>query len=111
MAEFLTKEEGDKAYGSKSRTNAGLTLCIIGTALGAGVLGNNNGDGCCCGGNNGGILGGLFGNRGNNGCCCEARQARNHADAAMVMAMAQGQVAQNTAWANRVQSMQDDIDL
>lgn len=112
MAEFLTKEEGDKAYGSKSRTNAGLTLGIIGTALSSGLLGgNNNGDGCCCGGNNGGILGGLFGNRGNNGSCCEARQARNVAEGAMMAAMAQGQVAQNTAWANRVQSMQDDIDL
>lgn len=71
MAEFLTKEEADKAYGSKSRTTAGLTLGIIGTALAAsngGIFGGN--DGCCCGGgNNGGILGGLFGNRGgNNGC-------------------------------------------
>lgn len=111
MAEIIDQAYADNHYTSKSKGNAALTLGIIGTALGAGVLGNNNGDGCCCGGNNGGILGGLFGNRGNNGCCCEARQARNHADAAMVMAMAQGQVAQNTAWANRVQSMQDDIDL
>lgn len=113
MAEFLTKEEADKAYGSKSRTTAGLTLGIIGTALAAsngGIFGNN-GDGCCCGGNNGGILGGLFGNRGGNNGCCEARQARNAADAAMMTAMAQGQIAQSTAWANRVQSMQDDIDL
>lgn len=29
----------------------------------------------------------------------------------MMTAMAQGQIAQSTAWANRVQSMQDDIDL
>ena len=39
------------------KTNAGLTLGIIGTALAA--LGNNGG-GC---GNNGGILGGLFGGK------------------------------------------------
>lgn len=43
------------------RTNAALTLGIIGTALGA-FTGNN---GCGCGNN--GILGGLFG--GNNGNC------------------------------------------
>jgi hypothetical protein len=73
-----------------------LTLGIIGTALSSGLLGNNGGDGCCCGGgNNGGILGNLFGNRGGNGCCCAARQAENRADAAMTMAMAQGQMANN----------------
>lgn len=49
--------------GKKGRTNAALTLGIIGTALGA-FAGNNNG--CGCGGGNG-ILGGLFG--GNNNCC------------------------------------------
>lgn len=113
MADFISKEESDKLYSSKSKGNAALTLGIIGTALAAsngGIFGNN--DGCCCGGgNNGGILGGLFGNRGGNNGCCEARQARNAADAAMMTAMAQGQIAQSTAWANRVQSMQDDIDL
>lgn len=110
MAEFMTKEQMDKDYASKSLGRAGLTLGIIGTALGAGLLGNNGGDGCCCGGgNNGGILGNLFGNRGGNGCCCAARQAENRADAAMTMAMAQGQMADNLAWSNRVQSMNDDL--
>lgn len=60
MAEFMTQDDADKRYGKKGRTNAGLTLGIIGTALAA--LNNGGGDGCCCGGNNGGgILGGLFG--------------------------------------------------
>lgn len=112
MAEFLTKEQADKDYGSKGKTNAGLTLGIIGTALGAGLLGNNGNDGCCCGGgNNGGILGNLFGNRGGNGCCCEAKAANNRAEAAMTMAMAQGQMANNLMWSNRVQSMEDDANL
>lgn len=61
MAEFITEHDADCKYGSKNRTNAALTLGIIGAALGAF---NNNG-GCC--GNNGGILGNLFG--GNNNCC------------------------------------------
>lgn len=50
MAEFLTLEEGKSNFGSTSKANAGLTLGIIGTALGAmnsGLLGGN------------GILGGL----------------------------------------------------
>lgn len=51
MAEFLTMEDAESKFGKKGRTNAGLTLGIIGTALAA--LGNNGG-GC---GNNGGILG------------------------------------------------------
>lgn len=93
MAEFLTMQE-DK-FGKKGKTNAALTLGIIGTALGA-FTGNN---GCGCGNN--GILGGLFG--GNNGNCL--------AEKAMQTAMAQGQMSQNLAWNNRVQSMQDDIDL
>lgn len=67
MAEFITEHDADCKYGSKNRTNAALTLGIIGTALGAF---NNNG-GCC--GNNGGILGNLFG--GNNNCCCLAERA------------------------------------
>lgn len=59
MAEFLTMEEAKakSKFGSKSRTNAGLTLGIIGTALAA-FAGNNGGCGC---GNGGGILGNLFG--------------------------------------------------
>lgn len=84
MAEFLTMQEAEDKFGKKGRTNAALTLGIIGTALGA-FAGNNNG----CGGN--GILGGLFG--GNNNCCA-MQQAKT-------MAM-----AQNLAWNNRVQSMQ-----
>lgn len=96
MAEFITEHDADCKYGSKNRTNAALTLGIIGTALGAF---NNNGG--CCGG---GILGNLFG--GNNNCC-----AMQQAEQAKTMAMAQGEMAQNLAWNNRVQSMQDDIDL
>lgn len=42
MAEFLTMQE-DK-FGKKGRTNAALTLGIIGTALGA--FTGNNGCGC-----------------------------------------------------------------
>ena len=44
MAEFLTLEEGKSHFGSTGKTNAGLTLGIIGTALGAmnsGLLGGN----------------------------------------------------------------------
>lgn len=91
-------DEAKSKFGSKSRTNAGLTLGIIGTALAA-FAGNNGG----CG-NGGGILGNLFG--GNNNCC--SMQA---AENAKTLAMAQGQQADNLSWANRVQSMQDDIDL
>lgn len=98
MAEFLTMDEAKSKFGTKGRTNAGLTLGIIGTALAA-FAGNNGG----CG-NGGGILGNLFG--GNNNCC--AMQA---AENAKTLAMAQGQQADNLSWANRVQSMQDDIDL
>ena len=93
-------QEAEDKFGKKGRTNAALTLGIIGTALGA-FAGNNNG--CGCGGGNG-ILGGLFG--GNNNCC-----AMQQAEQAKTMAMAQGEMAQNLAWNNRVQSMQDDIDL
>lgn len=66
------------------------SLSIIGTSLAA--LNNN---GC----NGGGILGGLFGN---NNCLAEK---------AMQTAMLQGQVADNLAWNNRVQSLQDDINM
>lgn len=93
-------DEAKSKFGTKGRTNAGLTLGIIGTALAA-FAGNNGGCGC---GNGGGILGNLFG--GNNNCC--AMQA---AENAKTLAMAQGQQADNLSWANRVQSMQDDIDL
>lgn len=89
--------ESEDKFGSKGKTNAALTLGIIGTGLAA--LSNNGGCGC---GNNGGLLGGLFG--GNNGNCRLAERA-------MQMAYAQGQMADNLAWSNRVQSMQDDIDL
>lgn len=95
MAEFLTMDEAKSKFGSKGKTNAGLTLGIIGTALAA--LNTNNGG---CGGN--GILGGLFG--GNNNHC-------QRADQAMQMAMAQGQIANDLSWSNRVQSMQDDLGL
>lgn len=88
MAEFLTMQEAEDKFGKKGKTNAALTLGIIGTALGA-FSGNN------------GILGGLFG--GNNGNCLAER--------AMRTAMAQGEMSQNLAWNNRVQSLQDDIDL
>lgn len=97
MAEFLTMSEAEDKFGSKGKTNAALTLGIIGTGLAA--LSNNGGCGC---GNNGGLLGGLLG--GNNGNCCLAERA-------MQMAYSQGQMADNLAWSNRVQSMQDDIDL
>lgn len=60
MAEFLTMAEAEDKFGKKGRTNAALTLGIIGTALGA-FAGNNGGCGC---GNGGGLLGNLFG--GNN---------------------------------------------
>ena len=99
MAEFLTMQEAEDKFGKKGKTNAALTLGIIGTALGA-FTGNN---GCGCGGN-GGILGGLFG--GNSNCC-----AMQQAEQAKTMAMVQGEASQNLAWNNRVQSMQDDIDL
>lgn len=81
--EFLTMDEAKSKFGTKGRTNAGLTLGIIGTALAA-FAGNNGGCGC---GNGGGILGNLFG--GNNNCC--AMQA---AENAKTLAMAQGQQAQ-----------------
>lgn len=98
MAEFITMAEAEDKFGSKGRTNAGLVLGIIGTALGAGILGNN---GSCCG-NGGGLLGNLFG--GNNNCC-----AMQQAEQAKTLAMLQGQQADNLSWSNRVQSMQDDI--
>ena len=73
MAEFMTHQEAHDSFGSKCKTNAALSLGIIGTSLAA--L-NNNGSG--------GILGGLFGNN------CQAN---------------------NLAWNNRVQSLEDDINM
>lgn len=77
MAEFLTMEEAEDKFGKKGKTNAALTLGIIGTALSA--FNGNNG-GCGCGGN-GGILGGLFG--GNNNSCCAMQQAEQAKTMAM----------------------------
>lgn len=74
MAEFLTMDEAKSKFGTKGRTNAGLTLGIIGTALAA-FAGNNGGCGC---GNGGGILGNLFG--GNNNCCA-MQAAERYTDA------------------------------
>lgn len=91
MAEFLTMQEAEDKFGKKGRTNAALTLGIIGTALGA-FAGNNNG----CGGGNG-ILGGLFG--GNNNCCA-MQQAKT-------MAMAQGEMAQQAQ--QKTQPILDEI--
>lgn len=105
MAEFTTIDETDKRYGKKGIATAGLVTGIVGTALGLGAMNNGNGS-CCGGGNNGGILGAIFGN--NNNCCCEAKQALNTAQNAQMLAMAQGQYADNLSWNNRVQSMHDD---
>lgn len=102
MAEFLTMEDAERKFGSKSKTNAGMTLGIVGTALAA-LNGGIGGGDCCCGGGGGGLLGGILGgNKGGN--CCLAEKA-------MQTAMAQGQIADNLAWSNRVQSMNDDINL
>lgn len=49
-------DEAKSKFGTKGRTNAGLTLGIIGTALAA-FAGNNGGCGC---GNGGGILGNYY---------------------------------------------------
>lgn len=43
MAEFLTMSEAEDKFGSKGKTNAALTLGIIGTGLAA--LSNNGGCG------------------------------------------------------------------
>lgn len=69
MAEFLTLEEGKSHFGTKGNTNAGLTLGIIGTALGAmnsGLFGRNGilgglGWGNNCGYGNGAVAGGIIG--------------------------------------------------
>lgn len=54
--------EAEDKFGKKGRTNAALTLGIIGTALGA-FAGNNGGCGC------GGLLGNLFGGNNNYKLC------------------------------------------
>lgn len=38
MAEFLTMQEAEDKFGKKGKTNAALTLGIIGTALGCSNL-------------------------------------------------------------------------
>lgn len=92
MAEFITHDEVKSRFGSKNKTNAALTLGIIGTSLAAINGGMFNTD-------NGGILGGLFGN------------GHSLAQKAMEMAILQGQQADNLAWSNRIQSMQDDLNM
>lgn len=103
MAEFLQESEADHKYTSKCKGNSALALGIIGTSLGASALLNNN-NGCGCNGNGGGILGNLLGwGRNNNGCgcCCDAK----------LMALQQGNIAENLSWSNRVKSMEDDANL
>lgn len=75
MAEFLTMDEAKNHFGTKGKTNAALTLGIIGTALGA-----MNNAGC---GN--GILGGILGG-------CNNRWETNEV-----------QVLTNQIWAGRIQ--------
>lgn len=80
MAEFLTMDEAKNHFGSKGRTNAALTLGIIGTALGAM---NNSGYG-------NGILGNLFGGNGQ----------QNRLDNEV-------QVLTNQLWAGRLQDQDE----
>lgn len=80
MAEFLTMEEAKNHFGSKCKANAGLTLGIIGTALG--VM-NNSG----CGN---GILGNLFGGD------CQQNRLGNEV-----------QVLTNQLWAGRLQDQDE----
>lgn len=57
MAEFLTMEDAKSKFGTKGKTNAALTLGIIGTSLAAlGGMGSNG-----LGSNGGGLLGNLLG--------------------------------------------------
>lgn len=80
MAEFLTMEEAKDHFGSKCKTNAALTLGIIGTALSA-----MNNSGC---GN--GILGNLFGGN------CQQNRLDNEV-----------QVLTNQLWAGRLQDQDE----
>lgn len=79
MAEFLTMDEAKNHFGTKGKTNAALTLGIIGTALGA-----MNNAGC---GN--GILGGILGG-------CNNRWETNEV-----------QVLTNQIWAGRIQDQNE----
>lgn len=80
MAEFLTMDEAKSHFGSKGKTNAALTLGIIGTALSA-----MNNSGC---GN--GILGNLFGGN------CQQNRLDNEV-----------QVLTNQLWAGRLQDQDE----
>lgn len=80
MAEFLTMQEAEDKFGKKGRTNAALTLGIIGTALGA-----INNSGC---GN--GILGGILGGG------CQQNRLGNEV-----------QVLTNQLWAGRLQDQDE----
>lgn len=80
MAEFLTMQEAEDKFGKKGRTNAALTLGIIGTALGA-----INNSGC---GN--GILGGILGGG------CQQNRLDNEV-----------QVLTNQLWAGRLQDQDE----
>lgn len=80
MAEFLTMQDAESHFGKKGKTNAALTLGIIGTALGA-----MNNAGC---GN--GILGNLFGGN------CQQNRLDNEV-----------QVLTNQLWAGRLQDQDE----
>lgn len=80
MAEFLTMQDAEQHFGSKCKTNAGLTLGIIGTALGA-----MNSNGC-----NGGILGNILGGN------CQNNKLANEV-----------QVLTNQIWAGRLQDQDE----
>lgn len=80
MAEFLTMQDAEQHFGSKGKTNAGLTLGIIGTALGA-----MNSNGC-----NGGILGNILGGN------CQNNKLANEV-----------QVLTNQIWAGRLQDQDE----
>lgn len=96
MAEFLTMHEAEDKFGTKGKTNAALTLGIIGTGLAA--L-NNSG---CNGG--GGLLGGLLG--GCNKCqdgptAFQAWQKECEDNVALTSAI----------WSTRVTDLQEKFDL
>lgn len=80
MAEFLTMDEAKNHFGTKGKTNAALTLGIIGTALGA--LNNSN-----CGN---GILGGILGGG------CQQNRMDNEV-----------QILTNQLWAGRLQDQDE----
>lgn len=87
MAEFLTMDEASDKYASKGKGNAGLSLGIIGTALGALAVSGN----------------GLFG----GGC---------NSDMPSAYEVQQKQCAENIAltnaiWQTRVTDLQEKFDL